>query len=184
MIFEPLDLEGAFRVTQERFADDRGWFARTYCKDEFAAHGLDDCSLQCSSSYNRRAGTLRGLHFQSAPHEETKLVRCARGAIWDVIVDLRPDSPTYKLWHGEELSAENGRALYIPKGFAHGFITLTDDVEVDYQMADPFVPAVSIGIAWDDPDIAVAWPRRPLVMSERDRELPALADILEEAERS
>lgn len=181
MKFEPLALSGAFRVIQERFEDDRGFFARTYDREVFAARGLADCSLQCSTSYNRKAGTLRGLHFQSAPHEETKLVRCARGAIWDVIVDLRAGSRSYGRSHGEELTPDNGVALYIPKGFAHGFITLADDSEIDYQMADPFVASASAGVRWDDPEIAVAWPRAPAVISDRDRALPLLKDAMARA---
>jgi dTDP-4-dehydrorhamnose 3,5-epimerase len=171
--FVPLELEGAFLVELDRRADERGFFARTWDRDEFAQHGLAPDLVQCSISLNTRAGTLRGLHFQSAPHEETKLVRCTRGAIYDVIVDLRPDSATRARWIGVELSAERGSALYVPKGFAHGFQTLVDDTEVFYMMSTPYVPEASTGVRWDDPAFDIAWPETTVrTMSERDRDWP------------
>ena len=176
MNFEPLPLAGAFLIRPERRVDERGYFARTFCRETFLAHGLADCALQCSVSFNTRRGTLRGLHFQRAPHQETKLVRCVRGAIFDVIVDLRPGSDTYRRWCAEILSADNGHALYVPPGFAHGFVTLDDFTEVDYRMAEPYVPGAAAGIIWNDPDVGIAWPLEPCVIAARDRSLPRLKD--------
>lgn len=158
MRFEELGLSGAFVVEPEPHADERGFFARTWCRDEFAEHGLSIEVAQCSTSYNEHAGTLRGLHFQRAPYEEEKLVRCVRGAILDVVVDLRPDSPTHCSWVGVELDEESRRALYVPKGFAHGFQTLTDAAEVLYMISRPYVPEVSDGVRWDDPAFGIQWP--------------------------
>lgn len=169
MNFAPTPLAGAFVVELQRLEDDRGFFARTFCAEEFRAHGLDPVVSQCSVSFNRRRGTLRGMHFQAAPHEEAKLVRCVQGAIWDVIVDLRPGSPTRLKWFGTELSAGNRRALYIPQGFAHGFQTLRDDSEVLYMMNVPFHPASARGLPWNDPAFGIEWPIADPVMSDRDR---------------
>jgi len=174
MIFENLMLDGALLIRPDRHVDERGYFARTYCRETFLAQGLKDCSLQCSSSFNLRRGTLRGLHLQREPHGETKLIRCVRGQVLDVIVDVREGSPSYGLWHAEHLSAENGLSLYVPGGFAHGFMTLIDETELLYQMADPFVPASAAGIVWNDPDLAIGWPFEPIVISARDRSLPTL----------
>jgi dTDP-4-dehydrorhamnose 3,5-epimerase len=174
MIFESLPFEGALLVRPDRHIDERGYFARTYCRDTFIRHGLKDCSLQCSTSFNVRRGTLRGLHLQREPDGETKLIRCVRGEVYDVIADVREGSPSYGRWHAEHLSAENGLSLYVPAGFVHGFITLVDETELLYQMANPFVPKSAAGIVWDDRDLAIKWPIPPVVISEKDRSLPAL----------
>lgn len=168
MLFTELPLRGAFLIEPERRPDERGFFARVWCRDEFADHGLDTRLVQCNISYNRAQGTLRGMHLQIAPHAETKLVRCTAGAIYDVIVDLRPESPTFSRWHGERLSADNRRALYVPEGFAHGFLTLAADAEVLYQMSEFQHPESSRGVRWDDPAFGIVWPARPTVLSQRD----------------
>jgi dTDP-4-dehydrorhamnose 3,5-epimerase len=168
MRFRELDLSGVFVIDPERHTDVRGFFARTFCHDEFASHGLVADFVQCNTSFNVRRGTLRGMHRQLAPHEEIKLVRCTRGAILDVVVDLRPESPTFCQWRGIELTADNGRALYIPGAFAHGFQTLTDDSEVFYQMGARYHPESAIGLRWDDPAFGIDWPIRPPLLSGRD----------------
>lgn len=170
MIFTETALAGAWLVEVEPHRDERGFFARTFDEAEFARRGLRDRFPQCSVSFNARAGTLRGMHFQAAPHEEAKLVRCTAGAVFDVIVDLRPGSATRGRWVGVELSAANRRALYVPEGFAHGFQTLADDTEVFYQVSAAFHPESARGVRWDDPAFGVGWPaaeRR--ILSERDR---------------
>ncbi len=177
MRFLETPLAGAFVIEPERRADDRGFFARSWCREEFAARGLDPALAQCNISYNRRRGTLRGLHYQAAPHGEAKLVRCTRGAVFDVIVDLRPGSPTRGRWHAIELGAENRRMVYAPDGFAHGFQALADDTELFYQMSVPYEPASARGIRFDDPTLAIAWPIADPLVSERDRALPALATL-------
>lgn len=169
MRFAPTPLAGAFLVELERLADERGFFARSYCEDEFRRHGLPPALAQCNVSWNRRRGTLRGLHYQAAPHEEAKLVRCTRGAIWDVIVDLRAGSPTRWRWHAAELNAENRLAFYVPEGFAHGFQTLADDTEVLYQMSEFYHPELARGLRWDDPKLGIRWPLAEAIVSERDR---------------
>jgi dTDP-4-dehydrorhamnose 3,5-epimerase len=156
-------------IDLERVADDRGFFARSFCREEFAAHGLEAEVAQCSISFNRHRGTLRGLHYQAAPHAEAKLVRCSAGAIWDVVVDLRPGSPTFKLHFALTLSAAEGRMLYVPPGLAHGFLTVDDATEVAYQMSVPYHAPAARGVRWDDPAFAIPWPAPPLVISERDR---------------
>jgi len=166
-------LAGAWVIERERVADERGFFARTFDRDEFAARGLEPAIVQCSTSFNAQAGTLRGMHLQLAPHGEPKLVRCTRGAIYDVIVDLRPDSATHRRWFATELSADNGRAVYIPPGVAHGFQTVEDESEVLYMMGHEYVPEAASGVRWDDPAFGIEWPdceRR--IMSERDRSYP------------
>jgi dTDP-4-dehydrorhamnose 3,5-epimerase len=168
MRFEPLPLVGAFGVHQERQDDARGWFARTFCRDAFAAHGLIGDFVQCSASFNTRRGTLRGMHFQRAPHAETKLIRCTRGAVFDVLLDLRPRSATFCGWHAAELSDANGAAVYVPAGVAHGFQSLTDASEVLYQIAERYTPEASAGVRWDDPAFGIDWPIRPPILSERD----------------
>lgn len=173
MIFHETLIPGAFAVALEPVSDDRGWFARTFCADEFAAHGLNPLVLQCNTSFNPVRATLRGLHFQRPPHAECKLVRCTRGRVYDVVVDLRPDSPAYRRWHGTTLAAGVDVMAYIPEGCAHGFITLEDDTEVQYQMSHAHVPASAAGVRWDDPAFAVDWPLAPAVMSERDLSYPA-----------
>ena len=172
MLFEPADLEGVWRVDLQPHADDRGFFARVWCAGEFKAHGLSDTLQQCSVSYNRRAATIRGMHYQAAPCEEAKVVRCTHGAIFDVLIDLRPASATFMRWMGAELTADNRRALYVPPGVAHGFQTLTDDTEVLYLIDCPFEPALARGVRWNDPAFGVQWPLPPAVLSERDRSYP------------
>lgn len=172
MIFQPTPLAGAFVVELERRKDERGFFARSFCQQEFERHGLNPRIAQCNVSFNAKRGTLRGMHYQAKPHEEAKLVRCTHGGVWDVIVDLRPDSRTFKLWHGVELSAENGRALYIPEGMAHGFQTLTDDAELLYLMSQFYHPESARGARWDDPAFGIDWPLANPHMSERDRTFP------------
>lgn len=174
MIFTAIPLAGAFVIGLERLEDDRGFFARSFCEREFADHGLNPRVVQCNVSYNRKRGMLRGLHYQAAPYPEAKLVRCTGGAIWDVVVDIRPESATYRCWHAEELSADNRRALYVPEGFAHGFQALSDDSEVLYLMSECFHPECARGLRWNDPAIGITWPVSDPVMSTRDRELPLL----------
>ena len=165
-------LAGAYVIEIDRLGDERGFFARTFCAETFRAHGLAPCVSQCSVSFNARRGTLRGMHFQAAPYEEEKLVRCTRGAIWDVIIDLRAGSPTYSKWFGAELTGDNHRALYIPKGLAHGFKTLSDTTEVLYQMSTPYVAGAGTGVRWSDPAFAVVWPGGEPILSERDATYP------------
>jgi dTDP-4-dehydrorhamnose 3,5-epimerase len=167
-------LPGAFLIEVEPQRDERGLFARTFCGDEFAARGLSGSFVQCSSSFNERAGTVRGMHWQAPPHAEAKLVRCTAGAIFDAIVDLRPGSPTRGRWLSVELSAETRRMLYVPEGFAHGFQTLRDGSEVFYQMNRSFAPAAARGFRFDDPTVGIGWPLPAGAMSERDRKLPRL----------
>lgn len=174
MKFLPTPLAGAFVVELVRMEDERGFFARSFCRDEFSALGLNPTITQCNVSWNRRAGTLRGLHYQERPHEEAKLVRCTRGAVWDVVVDLRDGSPTRLRWHAVELSASNRLALYVPEGFAHGFQTLQDDTEVLYQMSESYRPDLARGVRWDDPTLGITWPVSDPVISERDRTYPLL----------
>jgi dTDP-4-dehydrorhamnose 3,5-epimerase len=173
MIFHALKLDGAYRIEPELVVDERGAFARRFCADEFHAHGLEQDLLQRSISINLRAGTIRGMHFQVAPHLEAKIVRCTRGAIFDVMVDLRNGSSTYGQWHGEELTAENHLMFYIPKGFAHGFQSLIDNTEVDYEITPAYVLGAGAGFRFDDPVLAIDWPIADSIISERDQELPS-----------
>ena len=176
MIFTETELPGAYVVDLERREDERGFFARTWCSDEFAAQGLDARLTQCNVSYNARRGTLRGMHMQLAPHAEVKLVRCTRGAIYDVIIDLRPDSPTFTRWTGVELTEENRTMLYVPEGFAHGYQALTDGSEIFYQVSEPYAPAAERGVRWDDPAFAIEWPEPGnAILSEKDRAWPDFA---------
>jgi dTDP-4-dehydrorhamnose 3,5-epimerase len=163
-------LPGAWVIEPEEIEDERGSFARTFDAGEFRERGLNQDVVQCNASFNHRAGTVRGMHYQAAPHGESKLVRCVRGAIFDVAVDLRPDSPAYSDWHGVRLSADNRLAFYIPAGFAHGFQTLTDSSEVLYQMGNRYVPEAAKGVRWDDPAFAIEWPalEGERIISERD----------------
>ncbi|HKI04621.1 MAG TPA: dTDP-4-dehydrorhamnose 3,5-epimerase [Thermoanaerobaculia bacterium] len=177
MIFRETPLAGAWVLEPERFEDERGFFARTYCRRDFEERGLDAGIAQCSVSFNHRRGTLRGLHFQTAPHEEVKLVRVTRGAVWDVIVDLRDGSPTFGRHFSVVLSAENRHELYIPKGMAHGFQTLEDAAEVFYQISAFYVPEAARGYRWDDPAFAVPWPEPVTMISEKDRNLPFFAPL-------
>lgn len=172
MIFTETRLKGAFILDLELRADERGAFARTFCAQEFAAHGLKATVAQGNLSFNYRTGTLRGMHYQAAPACETKLVRCTRGAIYDVIVDLRPESPTYLQHMGVELTAENRRSLYIPELFAHGFQTLTDEAEVVYQMGEFYTPGCQQGLRYNDPILNIQWPLPVTVISERDEAWP------------
>lgn len=172
MIFEPIPLRDAFIVRLEPIEDDRGSFARTFCRDEFEARGLNPDVAQCNTSFSNRKGTLRGMHWQAAPHEEAKLVRCIRGALYDVIVDLRPASASYRKWFGIELSAGNAAMLYVPEGFAHGFVTLEDHTETFYQMSAAYAPGYGRGVRFDDPAFGIEWPVPVEVISERDASYP------------
>ena len=172
MIFTVTHLADATLIDPERRADARGYFARTYCEREFAAHGLPTRMVQSNVSVTRRAGTLRGMHYQAAPHQEDKLVRCVRGAIWDAIVDIRPGSATWCQWLGVELSEANGRMLLVPKGFAHGFITLSDDAVVCYQVSAFHAPQAERGARHDDPAFGIAWPMPVAVIADKDRAWP------------
>jgi dTDP-4-dehydrorhamnose 3,5-epimerase len=174
MIFTASPLSGAYLIDIERHADERGFFARSYCAEEFAARGLGPELRQCSVSYNARKGTLRGMHYQCAPHEEHKLVRCTAGAIFDVIVDIRPASSTHRRWFAAELSAENRRSLFIPPGFAHGFLSLTEGAEVYYMISAAHAPESSRGLRWNDPALAIEWPFAPTIIAARDAAYPLL----------
>jgi dTDP-4-dehydrorhamnose 3,5-epimerase len=174
MIFSESPLAGAYMVEMELLADERGFFARSYCAEEFAARGLGPELRQCSVSYNARAGTLRGMHYQAAPREEHKLVRCTAGAVFDVIVDIRPSSPTYRRWFAAELSAANRRSLFVPPGFAHGFMSLSEHTEVYYMISVAHSPELSRGFRWNDPAFAIEWPMPPTVISARDASYPLL----------
>jgi len=176
MIFAETKLKGAFIIEPERQEDERGFFARTWCQREFETHGLNPRLVQCNISFNKKKGTLRGMHYQIPPHEEAKLVRCTMGAIYDVIIDLRPHSSTFKQWLSIELTADNRRMLYIPEGFAHGFQTLEDDTEVFYQMSEFYHPECARGIRWDDPALKIRWPFSPLIVSNKDLDYPFFVD--------
>lgn len=180
VIFEPTALEGAWRVRTAPIVDDRGSFARLFDAEEFAGRGLTTDFVQASLSRNPHPGTLRGLHFQAAPHGEVKLVRCTRGRLFDVLVDLRAESPSYGLHHAQILDAEEPETLYVPKGFAHGFLTLAPDTEVFYQMSTPYVPGAGRGVRWNDPRFAIAWPEAPRVISERDASYPDVSVVMQE----
>jgi dTDP-4-dehydrorhamnose 3,5-epimerase len=170
--FVATEIPGCWILEQERMEDERGYFARTWCARELGERGLDARLVQCSVSWNRERGTLRGMHYQAPPRAEVKMVRCSRGAIYDVAVDLRPDSPTFCRWVGAELTRDNGRALYIPRGFGHGFLTLRDDTEVSYQMSEFYGPAEARGVRWDDPLFGIRWPEPVRVIAPRDARYP------------
>jgi dTDP-4-dehydrorhamnose 3,5-epimerase len=172
MIFTETKLDGAFLIELEPFEDERGFFALSWSQSEFAGRGLESRLVECNISFNRKKGTLRGMHYQIPPHGQVKLVRCTRGAIFDVIIDLRPSSATFKQWMGVELTADNHIALYIPRDFAHGFQTLSDDSEILYQMSDPFVADSGSGIRWDDPAFGVEWPEDTRIINARDVRYP------------
>jgi dTDP-4-dehydrorhamnose 3,5-epimerase len=176
MIFTESPLTGVFVIDPEPAVDERGLFARTYCAEEFAARNLITDWVQCNTSLSWRKGTVRGLHFQIEPHAETKLVRCTRGAVFDVAVDIRPRSPTFKRWFAIELTADSRRTFYIPTGFAHGFQTLADDSELFYQMSAVYQPESARGIRWNDSEIGIAWPLATPILSERDRSLQFLCE--------
>ncbi|MGV1099884.1 dTDP-4-dehydrorhamnose 3,5-epimerase [Thiovibrio sp. JS02] len=168
MLFVETPLRGAYVIDIEPVNDERGFFARSWCRREFEALGLNPRLVQCNISFNRKKGTLRGMHYQVAPHAEAKLVRCTQGAIYDVIVDLRPDSLNYRKWFSCELTAENRRMLYVPEGFAHGFQTLQDNTEVFYQMSECYFPESARGFRWDDPSFAIGWPEAGRIISPKD----------------
>ncbi len=172
MKFHETKLQGAWVIELEKFEDSRGFFARAWCQKEFEDHGLVSRVVQANDSFNRKAGTLRGMHYQTAPYEETKLVRCTSGALYDVIVDLRPDSPTYKRWFGVELTARNYKMLYVPANFAHGFITLEDNTEAIYFVSEFYTPGAEKGLRWNDPAFNIEWPRAADVISDKDAAWP------------
>lgn len=177
MRFVPTSLPGVWLIELERREDERGFLARTFCEQEFAAHGLNLRWPQCNLTLTRRRGMIRGLHFQADPKPEIKLVRCVAGAVFDVVVDVRRDSPTFGRWAGFELSAENLRALYVPAGFAHGFQCLVDNCQLYYHMSEFYVPELARGLRWNDPQVGIRWPIPNPQLSERDRQLPFLAEL-------
>jgi dTDP-4-dehydrorhamnose 3,5-epimerase len=177
MIFTETPIPGAYHVELQPHRDDRGLFARAWCQEEFADHGLTQPFVQANLTQTHVAGTVRGIHYQTAPHEEAKFIRCLRGAIYDVIVDVRPDSPTYLQWHGQTLTAERRNAVYIPAGCAHGYQTLADDTEVFYQVTAAYTPGVEQGIRYDDPTFEIAWPQPVTEISEKDRSWPDFEPI-------
>ena len=172
MKFTETKLRGAFIIDIEPREDERGFFARSWCEDEFIQHGLNPKLVQCNISFNKKRGTLRGMHYQVAPFAEAKLVRCTMGSIYDVIIDLRAISATYKQWFSIELSAENRRSLYIPEDFAHGFQTLTDNAEVFYQMSEFYHPECARGVRWNDPMFNIEWPQKVPIISDIDNNYP------------
>lgn len=186
MIFKETKLKGAYIIEIEPIEDERGFFSRTFCQKEFKKHGLNPCIAQCNISYNKKKGTLRGMHYQIAPHEEAKIVSCIKGLIYDVIIDLRPDSPTYSQWvaftlHGFDSSVTDlpihpfpHKLLYIPKGMAHGFQTLEDDTVVFYQMSEFYHPECARGVRWDDPMFNIKWPLDDMIISDKDRTYESL----------
>ncbi|MGA8222572.1 MAG: dTDP-4-dehydrorhamnose 3,5-epimerase [Candidatus Acidiferrales bacterium] len=175
MIFKSTEIVGAFLIEPEKIEDARGFFARTFCRREFGMHGVNARIAQCSVSFNVKSGTLRGMHYQAAPQRETKLVRCTRGAIFDALLDLRPESLTFGDWAAFELTAENHRMLYIPEGVAHGFQTLVDGTEVFLQMSEFYEPESARGVRWNDPAFGIVWPRPPSVISEQDSSFPLVS---------
>jgi dTDP-4-dehydrorhamnose 3,5-epimerase len=168
MKFTELSIKGAWQIDIEPSEDERGFFARTFCTEEFALHGLETALSQCSISFNKKKGTIRGMHYQVPPHEETKLVRCTRGAIYDVVADIRRTSPTFGKWLGMTLSEDNSRALYVPAGCAHGFLTMVDNSEVYYQISEPYHPDCSRGFRYNDGFFSIAWPAPVAVVSKKD----------------
>ncbi len=172
MIFTETPLKGAYIIELERIEDERGFFARSWCAKEFAEHGLNPNLAQCNVSFNKKKGTLRGMHYQAPPHEEAKMLRCTKGSLYDVIVDLRKNSPTFKQWFSVDLTAENRKQFYIPEGFAHGFLTLEDGTEIFYQMTEFYHPESANGIRWNDPAFQIKWPISDWIISENDRKYP------------
>jgi dTDP-4-dehydrorhamnose 3,5-epimerase len=177
MKLTPTPLEGAYLIDLEKRGDERGFFARYFCKKEFSEASLNSDWVQINNSYSSEKGTLRGLHFQRQPASEVKLVRCIQGSIWDVIVDIRPTSPTYKGWFGTELSQDNRTMMYVPQGFAHGFISLTDDSEIIYLVSNFYDSSHERNLKWNDLDVAIEWPILPTVISERDSKAPSLIEL-------
>ena len=173
MLVTPLELPGAYLIEIEPLEDERGFFGRSFCAAEFEARGLNPAVVQCNVSFNREAGTVRGMHYQAAPYEEAKLVRCTRGGVHDILIDLRPGSPTLGRWVAAELTAENHRMLYVPEGFAHGFQTLADGTEVFYQMAQSYQPGGARGVRWNDPAFGIRWPLPVRMSSPKDLLFPA-----------
>ena len=169
MIFKETELKGAFIIQIEPIEDERGFFARSWCKKEFEQYGLNCNLVQCNISFNKKRGILRGMHYQIEPYKETKLVRCIRGAIYDVIIDLRPESKTYKQWIGIELTSENRKILYVPEGFAHGFQTLENNTEVFYQVSEFYNPKYEKGVRWDDEVFGIKWPIKEKIISDKDK---------------
>ncbi len=184
MIFETTAIPGILAIEAEPCRDERGHFARTFCSEEFRRQGIAFETVQCNVSFNRIKGTLRGLHYQVEPAGEPKLVRCTRGRLFDVAIDLRPESPAYRKWTAVELSAETLKALFIPEGCAHGFLTLEDDTEVFYQMGSRYVPELARGVRWNDPAFAIEWPVEPVIISERDAGYPDYRRLTPHVERS
>jgi dTDP-4-dehydrorhamnose 3,5-epimerase len=172
MTFHQTKIQGVFEIQIEPRHDERGFFARAWCQKEFGSHGLNASLVQCSISFNTRKGTLRGVHYQADPHPEAKVVRCTHGALFDVVLDLRRDSPTFREWIGVILTAENRKMIYVPEGCAHGFLTFEDATEVFYQMSDFYRPESACGVRWDDPAFGIAWPEKVEIISERDRTYP------------
>jgi dTDP-4-dehydrorhamnose 3,5-epimerase len=173
IIFNETNVKGAFLIEPEKFEDHRGFFARSFSQTEFLEHGLRAQFVEAGISFNLRAATVRGMHYQAAPHAQAKLVRCTQGAIYDALIDLRPDSPTYKQWFAHELSAQNRLMLYIPEGCAHGFQTLVDEAEVFYQLSAGYAPASERGVRWNDPVFGITWPVTDgVILNDRDRNYP------------
>jgi dTDP-4-dehydrorhamnose 3,5-epimerase len=177
MIFHETGLSGVFEVHLEPMTDDRGFFARSWCQKEFESRGLNPKVVQCNLSFNTKKGTLRGIHYQAAPHQEAKVVRCTRGAIYDVVVDLRPQQRTFRKWIGVLLTSANRNMLYVPEGCGHGFLTLENETEVFYQMSEFYRPELARGVRWDDPSFQIAWPDKVEVISERDRTYPNFEEV-------
>lgn len=178
MIFKETELNDALVIDLNKLGDERGFFARAFCVNEFKEHGIEFPVAQANVSYNRYKHTLRGMHYQKEPYGEAKLVRCTRGAIWDAIIDVRPDSSTYMQWVGVELTEQNYRMLYVPEGFAHGFITLEDETEVTYQVSEFYTPGAENGIRWDDQTFNIDWPADPKVISEKDKSWPDFKKLI------
>lgn len=172
MIFKETKLKGAFEIEIKKLEDERGFFGRSWCANEMAEHGLNSVIKQANTSFSITKGTIRGMHFQKSPYQESKLIRCTKGAILDVIIDLRPDSPTFKQWIGVELTESNYKMLYVPEDFAHGFMTLENNSEVTYLVSQFYTPGAEAGIRWNDPDFGINWPLEPTVISEKDRNHP------------
>lgn len=175
MIFEETKLKGAYIIDINKLEDERGFFGRTFCKKEFESLGLNVNITQANIAHNKHKGTLRGMHMQQSPFGETKLVRCTKGAIYDVIIDLRADSETFKQWFGVELSAENFKMIYVPEGFAHGYLVLEDDSDITYQVTQYYTRSHETGVRWNDPAFNIKWPMEPLMISEKDRNMPNLS---------
>jgi dTDP-4-dehydrorhamnose 3,5-epimerase len=175
MTFTPCAIDGVWKIEMEPRGDDRGWFMRTFCEEAFLRHGLNVHWPQANTTRTRVRGAIRGMHWQAEPQPEAKLIRCSRGTAWDVVVDVRPGSPTFGQWVAFELSEEHPTEIYVPVGCAHGFQCLTDDVELNYLMSAPYVPGLARGLRWDDPTVGIRWPLPPTVMSDRDRSLPPLS---------